>query len=263
MLPENKQNHWFDGDSMVHAIRIKNGEMYYCNRYLETPRYIEEKAAGKATRLRIGEMMHKGGIFKVLFGTLKNKIGLTNVEDLKAANANTAFAHHQKQTYALVEGDLPFRIKVNNSNDFDITSIGHDDFNGQLKHNVSAHPKVNRKSGEFMTFGYGLGKPHVNYTRFDKNRKMLNTLTVPITSPKMIHDFLATENYAIIPDLPIEFNAEVALKEGGSVFKYNPNVPARYGVMKKENTNPNAVQWFDLPNHYVFHFVNAWEETND
>ena len=31
---ENKCHHWFDGDAMVHAIRIKHGQLYYCNRYL-------------------------------------------------------------------------------------------------------------------------------------------------------------------------------------------------------------------------------------
>jgi hypothetical protein len=33
-LPENKSHHWFDGDAMIHAMRIKNGELYYCNRWL-------------------------------------------------------------------------------------------------------------------------------------------------------------------------------------------------------------------------------------
>jgi carotenoid cleavage dioxygenase-like enzyme len=57
--------------------------------------------------------------------------------------ANTAFVHHSKKTYALVESDLPFNIRIDrNEKNFDIKSIGHDDFNGQLKHNVSAHPKV-------------------------------------------------------------------------------------------------------------------------
>lgn len=27
--------------------------------------------------------------------------------------------------------------------------------------------------------------------------------------------------------------------------------------------NPSQIQWFELPNHYVFHYVNAWEETNE
>lgn len=33
--------------------------------------------------------------------------------------------------------------------------------------------------------------------------------------------------------------------------------------MKRHCQDPSQVQWFELPNHYVFHYVNAWEETND
>lgn len=32
-LADNGRYHWFDGDSMIHALRIKNGQLYYCNRY--------------------------------------------------------------------------------------------------------------------------------------------------------------------------------------------------------------------------------------
>ena len=40
--------------------------------------------------------------------------------------------------------------------DFDIKSIGFFDFGGQLKHNCSAHPKVDRKTGELLIFGYSM-----------------------------------------------------------------------------------------------------------
>ena len=33
--------------------------------------------------------------------------------------------------------------------------------------------------------------------------------------------------------------------------------------MHKMNDQPNKIQWFTLPNHYVFHYANAWEEKNE
>lgn len=69
--------------------------------------------------------------------------------------ANTAFMQHEKKTYAMHEQDFPFHIKIDRTKrDFDIKSIGHDNFDGQLKHNVSAHPRSDRRSGDFMAFGY-------------------------------------------------------------------------------------------------------------
>ena len=35
-IPSNGRQHWFDGDSMVHSIRIKNGTLQYCNKYTLT-----------------------------------------------------------------------------------------------------------------------------------------------------------------------------------------------------------------------------------
>jgi len=75
----------------------------------------------------------------------------------------------------MYESDLPFNIKVDrNEKQFDITSIGFDDFDGQLTHNVSAHPKVDRKTGELLCFGYGLddGKGVIHYSLFNKDRKL-------------------------------------------------------------------------------------------
>ena len=49
---------------MVHAIRIKDGKLYYCNRYLETNRYFCEKDYGSAVYVRIGELRNKIGLTK-------------------------------------------------------------------------------------------------------------------------------------------------------------------------------------------------------
>jgi hypothetical protein len=37
-IPSSNRVHWFDGDSMIHAFRMKDGKIFYCNRYTMTPR---------------------------------------------------------------------------------------------------------------------------------------------------------------------------------------------------------------------------------
>jgi len=32
------RSHWFEADGMLHAFSIKNSKLFYCNRYVETPR---------------------------------------------------------------------------------------------------------------------------------------------------------------------------------------------------------------------------------
>ena len=57
----------------------------------------------------------------------------------------------------------------------------------------------------------------------------------------------------------MEFRAD-SLVKGEPTFKFNKEIPARYGIMKRHCTDVEDIKWFELPNHYVFHFVNAWEK---
>src|SRR5688572_8882789 len=40
--------HWFDGDGMIHAIRLEDGRASYRNRWVESDGLKEEREAGKA-----------------------------------------------------------------------------------------------------------------------------------------------------------------------------------------------------------------------
>lgn len=82
--------------------------------------------------------------------------------------------HHSKKTFALHEADLPFNIQVETKANLDIKSIDYDDFEGQLKHNASAHSKINKKTGELFVFGTGLEKAVCNYSLINKDRKLIN-----------------------------------------------------------------------------------------
>ena len=49
----------------------------------------------------------------------------------------------------------------------------------------------------------------------------------------MLHDFPITNDFIIIPDLPLEFKPDKVMKDGGSVFKFDSKQPARYAIMNK------------------------------
>ena len=114
--PSTERIHWFDGDAMIHAFRIKAGKVYYCNRYAQTPRVQQETAYGKALNVRFGELFCLSGFVKFGLFSLQKKIGYKPyLEDFKKDLANTAFVHHEKRTYAVHEADLPFHIKIDRS----------------------------------------------------------------------------------------------------------------------------------------------------
>ena len=40
--------HWFSGDGMIHAFHVEDGKVSYRNRYVRTPKWEAENAAGRA-----------------------------------------------------------------------------------------------------------------------------------------------------------------------------------------------------------------------
>ena len=125
------RHQWFEGDGMLHAFRIKNGQLWYCNRFTQTDRYLEEKKAGHVIHSKLGEL-HSLGVVKVLLSKLYAKIGYAKgLRPLRGETSNTAMIHHAKRTFALVESDLPFHVRIEESEKkFDIKSIGYDNYEG-------------------------------------------------------------------------------------------------------------------------------------
>lgn len=37
---------WVEGDGMIHAIKLSKGKAQYCNRYIQTPKLVDEIEAG-------------------------------------------------------------------------------------------------------------------------------------------------------------------------------------------------------------------------
>src|SRR5437870_8621620 len=93
-----RYRHWFDGDGMVHALRLGGGQAHYRNRFVATKKKADEDAAG--ARLYSA------------FGTPATGRGLTRMRrsapPKSAANTNVVF-HHGK-LLALWEGGRPWRL---------------------------------------------------------------------------------------------------------------------------------------------------------
>mmetsp|Transcript_13164 Transcript_13164/g.20461 ORF Transcript_13164/g.20461 Transcript_13164/m.20461 type:complete len:276 (+) Transcript_13164:780-1607(+) len=141
--------------------------------------------------------------------------------------------------------------------------MGFDDYGGQLKHHVSAHPRVDRKTGELFAFAYSSEKPEVYLSVFDQKRQLLSSITIPVVCPRMLHDFQITEHYAIVPDLPAEMLPEKSIRENKFIVDYNKEGTTRYGIIDRYSQDPTSIKWFETSTHYVFHYANSWEETNE
>tara|TARA_B100000902_G_scaffold117065_1_gene117784 strand:- start:597 stop:1634 length:1038 start_codon:yes stop_codon:yes gene_type:complete len=170
--------------------------------------------------------------------------------------ANTAFAFHNNTLYALHEPSQPTVISLP-----DLNTEGPTDFDGRLTHPFTAHPKVDKRSGEMIAYGYTFQAPFVSYSVIDQRGNLVHTS--PITIPRSIfmHDFAATEKYTLFLDFPITLDVGRAIA-GGPAVDFEPQYGSRIGVMPRFGTDED-VRWFDVETGVVIHTANAWDEGDE
>lgn len=219
--------HWFFGDGMVHGIRLSEGRAeWYRNRMIQTERITGEKPK------RTGG----GGTMDFLRGT-----------------GNTHVLPHNGEILCLEEGHWPWRI------DTELNTLGVQNYGGALTTSMTAHPKICPVTGELLAFSYmSYEPPFLNYIRVSPQGSLLQLEPIEIPNMVMMHDFNVTRNHVVFMDLPLCFDLSVV--HTGLPFQFKKEEGARLGVMPRNGTNAD-VRWFEIEPCYVFHPVNAFEET--
>ena len=233
------QYHWFDGDGMLHGVRINNGQATYCNRYVQTRGWKIEQAAGKAVWSGLFEPPQMDNPH----GGYKN-------------TANTALIWHAGQMLALNEGGAPHAIKLP-----DLQTIGEYTYNNQLVSAFTAHPKVDPKTGEMRFFGYSFAPPYLQYSIVSAAGEIVQTVPIDLPMGVMMHDFAITENYTIFMDLPLTFSP-VRAERGEPPMMFESDRPSRFGIIPRHGDNSN-IRWFESSPCYVFHTLNAYEDADE
>ncbi|KAF7809532.1 putative carotenoid cleavage dioxygenase 4, chloroplastic [Senna tora] len=222
--------HLFDGDGMLHCLRISQGKPTLSSRYVKTYKYTIENEAGYAIIPNVFSGFNglvasaaRGSVTaaRVLAGQYNpaNGIGL----------ANTSLALFGNRLFALGESDLPYEIKLTPNGD--VQTLGRHDFEGKLFMSMTAHPKVDADTGETFAFRYGPVPPFLTYFRFDSNGvKQTDVPVFSMTRPSFLHDFAITKNYAVFADIQIGMNP-VEMLAGGSPVGSDPSKVSRIGVL--------------------------------
>ncbi|KAJ4710352.1 Carotenoid cleavage dioxygenase [Melia azedarach] len=252
--------HLFDGDGMLHSIKISQGKATLCSRYVKTYKYTIERDAGSpiipnvfsgfngltasAARGALSAARFVAGQFNPL-----NGIGL----------ANTSLAFFGNRLYALGESDLPYSVCLTPNGD--IETVGRHDFDGKLFMSMTAHPKTDSDTGETFAFRYGPMPPFLTYFRFDANgTKQPDVPIFSMNRPSFLHDFAITKKYAIFADIQIGMNPMNMIFGGGSVVGADPAKVPRLGIIPRYAKDESEMKWFDVPGFNIIHAINAWDE---
>ena len=236
--PAPEKYQWFTGDGMLHAFRIEDGRVGYRNRWVRTPRWQLEAAAGRN-----------------LFGGFDPRERDPSVMDQDGGVANTNIVWHAGRLLALEEAHLPTEIDPAT-----LETKGYRDFGGKLNAPFTAHPKFDPVTGEMVFFGYGAAGPlspamvHGTVSA-EGELTRLDRFQAPFAS--MVHDFMVTQNHVLFPILPLTGNMMRAMR-GGPPYAWEPEKGAHIGVLRRFRPI-EEMRWFHGPACYVFHPMNAWE----
>ncbi|CAF2113933.1 unnamed protein product [Brassica napus] len=273
------------GSQMIHGVRIKDGKATYVSRFVKTSRLQQEEFFGDAKLMKIGDLKGFFGLVMVIMQQLRIKLKVLD-DSYGNGTANTSLIYHHGKLLALQETDKPYVIKV--LEDGDLQTLGMTEYDKRLTHSFTAHPKVDPVTGkssifpekhdivfllthdvpylftgEMFTFGCSPMPPYLTDRVISKDGIMHDPVPITISKPIMMHDFAITENYAIFMDLPMHFRPKEMVKEKKMIYSFDPTKKARFGVLPRYAKDDLMIRWFELPNCFIFHNANAWEEEDE
>ena len=230
--------HVFDGDGMVHAVRLDEGRASYRNRYVESRGLLAERRQGKALfgglsefRMPPPELVDEAGIMK------------------NTSNTNIVF--HAGRLLALMEAGKPTELTA------DRETVGEFDYDGALTGPMTAHPKEDPDTGELLFFGYSPFPPYLRYHQVDPAGVLTRSVDIDLPAPVMMHDFAVSQRHVVFFDLPAVFDLD-AMLSGGVGIRWEPDNGARIGVLDRQDLDA-GVRWIPVEPFYVFHFLNAYD----
>ena len=216
-------DHILMGDGMVHSVKFESGApVLFRNRYVQTPR-----------------------------------LGQTDwlPPSLRDNDSNIGLVYHHGRLLSLGELGLPFELDCHS-----LTTLGPYDFGGALQTAMTGHPKIDARTGELLFFGYSFVRPELTFYSVDHTGAITQTTPVELRQPTLIHDFSITDNYAVFYDAPMFFDRRMALQGDHLPLRWHPEEGARIGLVSRTAADSD-VKWFDIDVGFIFHTVNAFENT--
>ncbi|NQZ99293.1 MAG: carotenoid oxygenase family protein [Myxococcales bacterium] len=235
----NNLYHWFDGDGMVHGLYFRDGRVEYRSRFVQTQGLADETEAGRS-------------IWPGVMGPFDFDLPRHFMKD----TANTDVILHGDRLLALwYLCGAPYDLDPRT-----LETRGVADFGGRWSSTVSAHPKVDERTGELVFFTLSdFEPPYMHYGVVGADGVLAHTIPIDLPGARAPHDITLTERFSIVHDFPLFHDPAVLREHGYRVARFYRDLPSRFGVLPRRG-GTDDVRWFEFEAGYVLHMVNAWEE---
>lgn len=232
--------HTFDGDGMLHGIAFLADRVVYRNRWIRSRGLVAEIALGRAVYPGLSDVLNFPDPSLVGdAGPIKNR-------------ANTHIVRHAGRLFALWEQGLPTEVTP------ELDTVGEWNFAGRLEGAMTAHPRIDPRTGELLFFSYNLFPPYLTYYVADPTGALVHRVDLDLPAPIMMHDFLITEHHAVFMDSPVVFDMN-AVGTGDPLMAWRPENGTRLGVLPRRG-RADEIRWFEVEPSHVQHFWNAWAD---
>lgn len=228
ILVKNPRNyHWFTGDGMIHALRLKGGKAHW----------YKSSYVGVAS---VQKKLHRPLIPGKTRGV--------------ADAVNTNVINFAGKIWALVEAGA-YPVEVNSK----LESERHHLFKNEEDLPFTAHPHVDPETGDIHAVCYdALSQNKVFYLHIDSHGKLKHQVEIPVKHGPMIHDCAITKSQVLILDLNVNFSVRSALKGSMLPYQWNPKRQARIGVLPFGG-KVTDMRWYEIDPCFIFHTVNAYD----
>ena len=235
--------HPFDGDGMLHNMVFSDGTAEYHNRFVRTKGFLAEQEAGEAIWAGIANSTK-----------LSKQPGWGAQGFVKDSSSTDVVVHAGRALSSFWMCGEAYRLDP-----VTLETLGRDDWAPDI--GVSAHPKVDLRTGELLFFNYSKQAPYQHYGVVDKNNKLVHYTPVPLPGPRLPHDMAFTENYSILADLPLFWDPDI-LAKGSHATRFFPELKSRFAIIPRYGTEKD-IRWFEAEPTYVLHWMNAYEEGDE
>ena len=236
--PGGSAAHWFDGDGLVRAFRIRDGEASLAARFVDTQKRRADAAANAVVTAGFGTAGRPG-------------VRLASADDANAANISVMPV--AGDLWALWEGGSPTVVDA-----ADLSTKGVKTLRPDLAHKpFLAHPKV-EPDGDIWNLGMMDDKALV--WRVGRDGTLVSAETIDLPCASYVHDFSASERWLVVILQPLIRKKDAPASPYIDGFTWRPGDPTRILVIDKADLGSRRI--YELPAFFAFHYGPAWAEAD-
>ena len=179
-----------------------------------------------------------------------------NPDAFPATNPNVNLISHAGELLALAEGGAPVAINTQ------LASLGPATRHPGLADAVTAHPKIDPRTGELMSFRANWEAPFLSYNVHSSTGEALHSTTIDVPEPAMMHDMAITATHSLFFDLNVAYDFSLFAKGYRIPICWQDARTSRLGIIPRTGNN-SETRWITIKPCFIQHVINAYDHNDN